>query len=177
MPNWCTNSMTVKGPKADQDSFHQAMKHEGEFRLLEAFIPRSAYYKTQTGYNDGGYEWCINTWGTKWPEGELEVHYDPSDEKDIIGMSFDTAWAPPLDGIAKIARLYPTLEFSIEWSEPGMAFCGAAVYRDGESVLVEDEFSFEGIDENDWMAQQERIDEIREECATKAYSLIKETVS
>lgn len=172
MPNWCNNSLVVSGPKADQDSFYEAIKHEGDFRLIEAFLPASEYHSTQAGYNNGGYEWCITTWGTKWPEGELQVHYDPN----AINMSFETAWAPPLPAIEKIAALWPTLTFYIEWSEPGMQFCGAALYRGDHSVLVEDEFTFDG-DGEDWLAFQEVMDEAREACAQKVWAQIQETVS
>jgi Ferredoxin-like domain in Api92-like protein len=172
MPNWCSNSMTIQGPNADLDSFHEAMKHEGDFRLLEAFVPASEYHRTHEGYNNGGYEWCIANWGTKWPEGEMQVDFDP----EAIGLSFETAWAPPLAGIEKIATMFPTLVFFIEWSEPGMGFCGAAIYRDRHSVLVEDEVSFDGIDIEDWMAQQGVLDETREACAEKVWSQIGEVV-
>jgi hypothetical protein len=172
MPNWCDNSVTVQGPKENLDSFYEAMKYEGDFRLLRAFIPASDYHSTDVGYNNGGYEWCIATWGTKWSESELQVHYAPNG----IDMTFETAWTPPLSGIAKIAAMWPTLTFSVEWSEPGMQFVGAAIYRGDHSVLVEDEFSFDG-DGEDWLAFQAVMGEARDACAQEALSQAEGTVS
>lgn len=48
---------------------------------------------------------------------------------DEIQYSFTTAWSPPLNWLALVAELYPTLEFRLEYAECGNDFAGRTRLR------------------------------------------------
>jgi hypothetical protein len=51
-----------------------------------------------------------------------------------VTYSFDTAWAPPIEGYIHISRLFPGLRFTMTYYEPGMCFAGCAIIEDGEVI-------------------------------------------
>lgn len=91
------------------------------------------------------YEWRIENWGTKWDCSglSLERRFFASnvpvnnDVTQVLELSFDTAWAPPEAGIAKISEMYPNLQFFLYFIEFGMGFEGYTLFRNGE-VLEHD---------------------------------------
>jgi hypothetical protein len=85
------------------------------------------------GYNRGGYEWCIEHWGTKW--GLYDVKLVEEDyEYESLKYTFRSAWSPPIPVIEAMAKKYPTLEFLIEYFECGMGYQGGRRYANGECV-------------------------------------------
>jgi len=73
------------------------------------------------------YDWNIANWGTKWDVGEegSDVGYTEGDT--TVGLSFDSAWSPPIQFYDKMEELGFTVK--AYYYEPGMAFCGC--YVDG----------------------------------------------
>lgn len=61
------------------------------------------------------YDWSIANWGTKWNS------YDARPLEN--GMSFDTAWSPPLPVIAALSKLTQK-SFILEYLEEGAGFIG-----------------------------------------------------
>ena len=94
---------------------------------------KSVKAKKETGYEDW-YEWCCHNWGTKWPPHVANV---VDTEDTAVMMTFDTAWAPPSELIEKLSKLWPTLQFVLEYSEPGMGFLGATAYKGGFEVAAQ----------------------------------------
>jgi hypothetical protein len=142
MPNWCYNHIEVHG--GDEDGWErERFFSEREFddtTPLQKYIPISTYHMTTEGYNDGGYEWCYENWGSKWPEKSIcYLGQDPS-----LDFSFDSPWGPPIIGYQKISKMFPELFFLHYYQEDGMCFAGAIIYHDGSQV-----FSTE-IGEKDW---------------------------
>ena len=85
------------------------------------------------GYNRGGYEWCIEHWGTKW--GLYDVEATCADfEYDRIGYTFRTAWSPPIPVIQAMSKQYPSLTFALDYFEGGMGFMGSCEYENGQEV-------------------------------------------
>lgn len=95
MPNWCVNDLSVTGSKDDVSAFYEKCFINGEFEMLEAFIPTpkkmleiDASYELKTNPEElkvtnpalhkeiddlikaqgtaDWYAWRINNWGTKW---------------------------------------------------------------------------------------------------------------
>ena len=80
MPNWCNNSITIKGPKAKIEALYQEIK--GKDKMLDILRPMpqevrettsptpekgSANYKGPQPIVDGydnWYDWAVNNWGT-----------------------------------------------------------------------------------------------------------------
>lgn len=87
------------------------------------------------GY-DNWYNWCCKNWGTKW--GAYDVQEWTWVTERTITTSYDSAWAPPTNGLVKLSKLFPLLSFRNCFMETGMDFCGYDVIENGE-VTEEDE--------------------------------------
>lgn len=155
MPNWCVNKLTVKGPKAECARFFRTASglahHERVIERLNgreppvldfnAFIPypthfteldtlaeverKKGNFTAKDGFNQGGYEWCIKHWGTKW-------NVDCVRRGNVL--HFDTAWSPPLPVIVVMAQQFPDLTFTLRYYEGGQGFQGKVVWHGGREV-------------------------------------------
>ena len=88
------------------------------------------------GFNQGGYEWCITNWGTKWNARHLD-DYSPNPEElgdNLILVRFDTAWSPPIPVVGKMSEMFPQLEFTLKYFECGMGFQGIFKASKGEVI-------------------------------------------
>lgn len=137
MPNWCMNTLIVRGEAAKVDAFVQGVKdnpiiandtYSGAdakpyFSILETYVPLPG------GKWDHGL--ANQYWGTKWSDCNLQMpEYGAG--ADTVYFMFDSPWAAPLDGIARLSELFPDLIFGISYFEPGMCFAGGAVFSNGE---------------------------------------------
>ena len=85
------------------------------------------------GYNRGGYEWCIEHWGTKW--GLYEVELTEGDfDNDRLEYTFQSAWSPPILVIQAMSKQFPSLSFAMDYFEGGMGFMGSCEYENGQEV-------------------------------------------
>jgi hypothetical protein len=87
------------------------------------------------GYNDGGYDWCIRNWGTKWGfchSKLIESNFDTG----RLFYSFDTAWSPPTPLIFKMSQMFPHLIFTLKYWECGSAYKGTYIVHNG--VIIKD---------------------------------------
>ena len=84
--------------------------------------------RPEDAYNHGGYEWCLENWGTKW--NAIEPTIEESDLWRTI-IKFRTAWSPPLPVIDKLAEMFPNVCFRLEYYERGMEFCGSVFWDEG----------------------------------------------
>src|ERR1700690_871409 len=69
-------------------------------RTLEKEVGLVKAMSVKDGYNQGGYEWCVNHWGTKW--NAYEVAYTD-------GVYFQTAWSTPLPIWAELSKRFPDM--------------------------------------------------------------------
>ena len=146
MPNWCQNAVYIEhDDTAMLDRVESAYKR-GE--LFNEFIPvpealknpdasthggeNAAHYdsvraanREQHGY-DSWYDFCVENWGTKWDVGGEDADILRDEHKVIL--SFDSAWAPPLDAFVKMLDL--GFRIRAYYWEPGMGFCG--IWDNGE---------------------------------------------
>jgi hypothetical protein len=104
---------------------------------------------SQDGYNAGGYEWCIENWGSKW-NASTTVWVGEHDT-----MYFDTPWGPVHPIISEIHKRFPEISIHYEYYERGAQFMGGCAYlseRDldetdipeGKEIEVEDTVKKEG---------------------------------
>ena len=106
---------------------------EKETEKLRSLSPeeRTKQPWPKDGFNQGGYEWCIDNWGTKWGFCEPElVNFEY--EYGTLEYSFDTAWSPPIPLIKKMAEMFPILEFELRYFEGAMGFNGLFSCSNGE---------------------------------------------
>lgn len=102
------------------------------------------------GYNSGGYEWCVNNWGTKW--GFYDVSTSgvyPHVNKDKYEIDYDvtTAWSPAIPIIMRLSEMFPTVKIRYYFEDEG--WCFDAGYADVQnSAYEETTYTYEEID--DW---------------------------
>ncbi len=157
MPNYCENDLSVEGPKPLMEKFlifaagespfdfNRIIPDPEKFRrqdeIAEAWdrehLGRPDYdwrARPKDGFNSGGYEWCVEHWGTKCPTPRVEVEGPVTghDGKTLqVVFRFDTALSPPRQVIEKAAQLYPALRFELRYFECSRCFDGLFCWRDG----------------------------------------------
>ena len=155
MPNWCNNVATLQATKARIDTVVAGAAGDG---VLQALIPvpeelrdtisgsfgdadKQAALEAQTAANiekygyGNWYDFCVNEWGTKWDLCDVQVNRI---DDETVTLSFETAWAPPIEAYEKLLAM----GFAIEafYYEPGMCFVGK--WADGFDDCIE----FSGYD-------------------------------
>lgn len=112
------------------DSQRRRMINDLSSAKWRAYIKK--HPKPEDGYNHGGRDWCVMSWGTKW--GASDVCVDLDDGGFSLFYVFHTAWSPPIPIIRKMGEMFPKLRFRLEYDESGMAFRGEFEMVDGECV-------------------------------------------
>jgi len=105
----------------------------------KAIVLAAGLDPTRDGFNQGGYEWCCENWGTKWGFCHVKIvdEYDCSEDEIEIEYAFDTAWSPPIPLIKKMGEMFPELSFELRYFECGVGFNGILRIENGE--VVQDE--------------------------------------
>jgi hypothetical protein len=167
MPNWCFQNLHVYG-KTEQEvlNFVDAIKdkeNDGKFSLNQLHpIPQclngsvkgfgfdddkqkeieaqEAKNKAECGYANW-YDWANAEWDTKWGACDVSYEYDGTvkDGHEAI-IKFESAWSPATGLIRNISSKFPTLVFSLSYTEESDAFAGVEVFVQG---FCEGEFSIE----------------------------------
>lgn len=124
-------------------SFHNFLPYPSHFikqdkkafslreKIKRGKLPEST--RVRDGYNSGGYEWCVNNWGTKWDAAYATVM---SNRKKLV-YSFDTAWSPPTPVVLAMSKQFPSLKFRLSYDEPGIRFTGKYEVQGGKVIIGE----------------------------------------
>ena len=139
MPNWCQNEVTILGEeggaKEEIKHFLETCFEEGEINFEKIIpYPESAPSREDQPedfmerlkhpfakwYNDFGYDWCVESWGTKW--GASAQQNDLGDEE--LYLNFNTAWSPPQGIHDKIKEMLPSCSITWFYREDGMQVSG-----------------------------------------------------
>lgn len=88
------------------------------------------------------YEWANLNWGTKWGARDLDwTNLDDNnkvpDDAVYVSAHFESAWSPAEGLINKISGMFPTLVFSIVYTEESDAFVGYSVFVNGKQTHEE----------------------------------------
>jgi len=133
MPNWCINHLAVLGTKDELKRFETMIKGPNGEIDFNKIVPYPARYKGYDGYNSGGgYEWCIENWGTKWNACRIEKEV----YENHLFYIFETAWEPPLKIVSALNKEYPELEIELHYNECGNSFSGKITAK-GNTVKEE----------------------------------------
>lgn len=136
MPNWCMNWMTITtdGAVEERDAVlgrvEDALKGDGVPLDFESVIPAPDGIDDEHGM--ARYDWCVANWGTKWNVRGEEVHVER--RADQVEYVFETAWAPPFPFVVRIAEMFPEVDVTLAYDEPGMDFGGFVYWSGGEIV-------------------------------------------
>jgi len=159
MPNWCWNMLSVSGDRKELKRFVAFVKTGDDLldfnkaiKYPNKFVDKTKEDKKEwKGFNNGGYWWCVNNWGTKWNSSDVELDYDK--RKCYAVFSFETAWAPSLGVTEALAKKFPKLTFEHEYEEDGCCFAGISTFKDGK-MLEEEEWEIEYDDEEEGMVRK-----------------------
>jgi len=131
MPNWCDNTLYIRGPKAEIQRFLGGVKtKDSRFDLIPVLhFPRNLRGGEAGEQTD---EWCLRNWGTKWPIYDesltiLEIVKLRGDNEFEVVLEFGTASTPPIPVILEASRRFRELEFDLRYSDPATALGG--IYR------------------------------------------------
>lgn len=130
------------------------------------------------GYKDW-YDWCCSKWGTKWGDCDTELLSSivEGEDSQTIEFSFSSAWAPPMDGIAHIATMFPTLKFAIAYCEEGMDFYGFSMFSEDGSYDDDcrNMTDLKGYADIDWENDDEAFEKAQEIIIEGRDALIEES--
>ncbi len=115
MPNWCNNTLTLT--HVEPSMIERAKRAFQDDKLLNEFIP----VPSELLKGDGWYDYRVNNWGTKWDVGLGQGQIN-MDKEHTLGVSFFSAWSPPIAAYEKLSDL--GFEIEATYYEPGMMFCG-----------------------------------------------------
>ena len=114
MPNWCSNSLTIKGDASTLVALKKIIESDGE-GLLEAIAP----------IGEWDYGKAVAHWGTKWDISAEGLEYtDNGDGTAEITGWFDSAWSPPLAALHALSQDWDSCYIELMYEEPGMCFVG-----------------------------------------------------
>jgi hypothetical protein len=114
-----------------EDNEERYKPTEEEKRTLMLMGLDGKYDITKDGYNQGGYEWCNNNWGSKWGFCNCEIIED--NEENLI-VRFETAWSPIVPLITKISELLPNLRVEYSGEEESGDFAFDSTFEGGEMI-------------------------------------------
>ena len=151
MPNWCSNSLTIKGDASTLVALKEIIESDGE-GLLEAIAP----------IGEWDYGTAVEAWGTKWDISTEGLEYtDHGDGTAEITGWFDSAWGPPVDAFQKLADDWDSCYIELLYEEGGMAFVGCWDSEGGDDYYEYGDFTSENIRDNipEYLVEHFALDE------------------
>jgi hypothetical protein len=140
MPNWCNNTLAIRGDGEQFDNFVKRLEPalaqvnaDVDADVLKLFVPEPDPKPLQWddgNADQGWYNWRVQNWGTKWDLDSPSIDVDDG----AVTIEFASAWSPPLEWLAAVAKEFDELEFGITYSECGESFCGYSYFRDGKAI-------------------------------------------
>ena len=138
MPNWCDNTVMIKGTKEEivelkEKLYDYSNKNVFNFEAIKKCPQelrsesapqrnqqRAAILNKKYGASDW-YQWQVNNWGTKWDTSDSYLDYA---DEESASWYFSTAWSPPEGIYNELSRRFPDLSISWFFDEPGMQIAG-----------------------------------------------------
>lgn len=115
MPNWCSNTFTIKGNVESLRPLWEATQQEDNPQFLEAIKP----------IGEWEYGNAVEAWGTKWDVNTDGMEFeDHGDGTATLHGWFDSAWSPPIEAFNTLAGDLDSCYIELYYFEPGMAFVG-----------------------------------------------------
>jgi len=170
MPNWCSNTLLLRGKEEDITRLLDTVADTDTTLSLakiiavpEALKNASSPNRDETSKEENiklygasdWYDFQTSRWGTKW-DVNATITYDSHlrtpgwqsrspEATRTVSMSFESAWAPPQPAIDMLAKQFPMVDIYLSYDEPGCDFSGYAMYSGGECVRTQDFESWSNI--------------------------------
>lgn len=143
MPNWVFGNLKIKGPEQDLKELKAFVTSKGDvwydpanfmhtcaaeptvFSFTSIVPPPPAAIKD---FQNAGYKWCCNNWGTKWDASRVELVEETSKK---LTYAFDTAWSPATPVIVALSKKFPKLSFIYYVEEDVGSFKGSQHIKNG----------------------------------------------
>jgi len=179
MPNWCNNSITIKGStETVKTLWENAQQGQG---LLQAMVPQPEdMFHGNIGEAErrecadkgipNWYDWNVSNWGTKWDVDLEGLEFtDNGDGTAEINGWFDSAWAPPIEAYNTFCEDMDGVYLEAYYEEGGIGFVG---YWSSEGE--NEEYDYSGCSSDnirdvipeylvDYYALDERLAELEDE--------------
>jgi hypothetical protein len=87
-----------------------------------------------TNLSQHWYDWNLRNWGTKW-----DVYHSAEpfhEDNGLVCYTFETAWSPPEEAIAKLSEQYPDATLILEYEEE--QGWGGRIRLEAGKITVED---------------------------------------
>ena len=139
MPNWCSCSITIKGPAVKICALWVAANSKEDAGLLEAMVP----------IGEWEYDTAVNAWGTKWDISNEGLEFTASQGRATISGWADSAWTPPVTAFQTWALANEDCELELKYFEPGMGFIGVWDSDGGDAYWEEVGSLLETTEEED----------------------------
>jgi len=145
MPNWCSVSMQIEGPREGVAELVRAATegvgedHDGMPKGLLSVMAPVTGEKTASSQRD--------EWGTKWDVTDAEVidETDLGEGRVSVDLAFDTAWSPPIEAVETFLGENSEFDVRMQYFEPGIAFVGEYTDERGEETYQYEEFTAETV--------------------------------
>jgi len=120
-----------------QEDLADKLEKQGKSRTDAWQEANKKYPRMKDGYNQGGYSWCCDNWGTKWGFYNVELveenyQQGKDDKYSELFYNFNTAWSPAIPVIKKMGKMFPLLEFDLRYFEQGAGYNGMLLIVKGK---------------------------------------------
>ena len=112
---------TVFGQFIPEPDWENFPNENGELPLPGKHFPHQFYFPDGKS-DDRWYDWRIMNWDTKWDCYDLNINIDNLPEG--FEVTFNTAWSPPYSICDAIREIYPEVNVSWFYDEPGCELAG-----------------------------------------------------
>lgn len=148
MPNWCYNSLVVKGKDDDLKQMVSLVHGEQQPLSFHKIVPEPPGL-TEESQGDalsqtlpsgevrlpGWYEWRCTNWGTKWDVDGGGDRVDVILFPGKIEFVYSTAWSPSLPISETLSQKFPGISFDHIFSDESMDMAGRVVWKVGGVAL------------------------------------------
>lgn len=120
MPNYCFNTLTICGTNVEITRFLEENVGEHSLCLAKSLpFPNDLSPGRKRSWKD-------THWGTT---RDIDSKYNTNTwvSQEKYEFTFESAWSPPDAWLKNIAKMYPTLQFSLFYEEPNSHFRGSLI--------------------------------------------------
>ena len=142
MPNWVKNNLRIKANGEKVLEILEMIKDEKGDMTFEKVSPtpeelgnepspqrdeeKAKKFIEKYGADDW-YNWRCKNWGCKWDASESGFY-----EEDGYSMvTFETPWSPPKGFIESLSKMFPKVEFEMQFAEEGNGYVGEITAKNG----------------------------------------------
>jgi len=166
MPNWCSVSMQIAGPREGVEELVRAATghveisdHDGMPRGLLSLMAPISGDKTVSSQSA--------EWGTKWDVTDAEVieECELGDDRVSVDLVFDTAWSPPIEAVETFLGENEGFDVRMQYFEPGIAYVGEFTPEQGEETYQYEQATADTVRNTvpDYLVEQFDLEGVLEE--------------